>query len=143
MVGLSSLLSTPRLTKRLVNVYRVIKASKSTEELEAFENGRRSTTCLVMLAILFGRPLIANELLRGIHERTAPFDVSGQRLVDALKARTPRADEPARVTQAWQETTALLESIGIDQTVGAFAQEPQEVARYSLASGHEWHTWRR
>lgn len=143
MVGLASLLGTPRLTKRLVNVYRVIKASKSADELDAFENGRRSTTCLVMLAILFGRPLIANELLRGIHEHTAPFDEGGRRLVDALKARMPRPDEPARVMQAWRETADLLDSLGIVHSVGAFAQEPQEVARYSLASGHEWHTWRR
>ncbi|WP_457351338.1 P-loop NTPase fold protein [Roseateles sp. P5_D6] len=143
IVSLAPLLGTPRLTKRLVNVYRVIKASKSADELDAFESGRRSTTCLVMLAILFGRPLVANELLRGIHEGTTPFDNGGMRLIDALKARVPPNDEPLRVTDAWRQTAELLASIGILHTVGAFAREPQEVARYSLASGHAWHTWQR
>lgn len=143
IVQLAPLLGTPRLTKRLVNVYRVIKASKSAAELEAFENGRRAATCLVLLAILFGRPLIANELLRGLHEGTAPFDVRGRRLREALSMRADATDLPPRQQRAWQETADLLAAIGIERTIGDFADEPQEVARYSLASGHEWHTWRR
>lgn len=142
IVALAPLLGTPRLTKRLVNVYRVIKSSKSPADLEAFENGRRATTCLVLLAILFGRPLIANALLRGIHEGTAPFDVRGHRLRDALEACAKQAGE-GRAQRAWQEAADLLALLGIDRTVGDFGEEPQEVARYSLASGHEWHTWRR
>src|SRR5262249_52005522 len=61
------LLPTPRVAKRLVNVYRVIKAAKSAEELDAFEREGRTTTCLLMLAILFGRPSIAADLLRSLH----------------------------------------------------------------------------
>lgn len=143
IVQLAPLLGTPRLTKRLVNVYRVIKASKSAAELEAFENGRRAATCLVLLAILFGRPLIANELLRGLHEGTAPFDVRSRRLRESLSMRAQATELPQRQQRAWQETAELLASIGIERTIGDFADEPQEVARYSLASGHEWHTWRR
>lgn len=142
IVALAPMLGTPRLTKRLVNVYRVIKSSKSGAELEAFENGRRATTCLVLLAILFGRPLIAITLLRGIHEGTAPFDVRSRRLRDALETCAKQAGE-GRAQRAWQEAADLLALLGIDRTVGDFAEEPQEVARYSLASGHEWHTWRR
>lgn len=143
IVALAPLLGTPRLTKRLVNVYRVIKSSKSGADLEAFENGRRATPCLVLLAILFGRPLIANALLRGIHEGSAPFDVRGRPLREALAdcANTPH--QPPRQRQAWQEAADLLQALGIHRTIGDFADEPEEVARYSLASGHEWHTWRR
>lgn len=143
IVRLAPLLSTPRLTKRLVNVYRVIKAGKSVDEVEAFDNGKRAGTCLVMLALLFGRPLIASALLRGIHEGTAPFDKPGQRLVDAIRARVAAPEEAERVTQAWRQTAELLASVGVEESVGDFALEPQEVARYSLASGHDWHTWRR
>ncbi|WP_326542377.1 P-loop NTPase fold protein [Pseudorhodoferax sp.] len=143
IVRLAPLLATPRLTKRLVNVYRVIKAGKSADEVEAFDHGTRAGTCLVMLALLFGRPSIASALLRGIHEGTPPFDKPGQRLVDAIRLRAAAPGEPERITQAWQQTAELLASIGVEETVGGFSLEPQEVARYSLASGHDWHTWRR
>lgn len=143
IVSLTPLLATPRLTKRLVNVYRVIKAGKSTEELAAFENGRRGTTCLVMLAVLFGRPAIASDLLRRLFEGTDPFAKPGLRLVDALMQRVPADGEPANLTRAWKETTDFLAGIGVEETVADFALEPREVARYSLASGHAWHTWQR
>jgi hypothetical protein len=135
------LLPTPRIAKRLVNVYRVIKARKSAEELDAFEREGRATTCLLMLAILFGRPGIAAELLRALHERQSPFEKSDEPLVAALRRRPSPEGEPAHIRDSWAKLIRTLEAIGITESVGNCAREPKEVARYSLVSGHDWHTW--
>lgn len=135
------LLPTPRIAKRLVNVYRVIKASKSAEELDAFEREGRTKTCLLMLAILFGQPGVAAELLRALHERQPPFEKSDEPLVAALRKRSSPEGEPAHVRDSWARLIRTLEAIGITENVGNCAREPKEVARYSLVSGHDWHTW--
>jgi hypothetical protein len=135
------LLPTPRIAKRLVNVYRVIKARKSAEKLDAFEREGRATTCLLMLAILFGRPGIAAELLRALHERRSPFEKPDEPFIAALRRRHPPEDEPANVRDSWDKLIGALETIGITESVGNCAREPKEVARYSLVSGHDWHTW--
>lgn len=138
---LAPLLPTPRIAKRLVNVYRVIKARKSPEELDAFEREGRATTCLLMLAILFGRPGIAAWLLRALHERRSPFEKPDEPLLAALRRRHPPEGEPANVLDSWDKLIGALEAIGISETVGNCAREAKEVARYSLVSGHDWHTW--
>jgi hypothetical protein len=135
------LLPTPRIAKRLVNVYRVIKAAKSVEELDAFEREGRTTTCLLMLAILFGRPGIAAQLLRALHERRPPFENSDELLTAALRRRESPKGEPANVRDSWNKLIGTLEAMGITESVGNCAREPKEVARYSLVSGHDWHTW--
>jgi hypothetical protein len=143
IVRLVPLLPTPRIAKRLVNVYRVIKARKSVVELDAFEREGRDRTCLLMLAILFGRPAIAAELLRALHEERAPFDNPEEALIEALGKRCAPAGEPAGVHDAWEKLAATLKAIGITESVGRCAREPMEVARYSLVTGHDWHTWSR
>jgi KAP-like P-loop domain-containing protein len=140
---LAPLIPTPRIAKRLVNVYRVIKAGKSAEQIEVFEREGRATTCLLMLAILFGRPTIAGELLRTLHESTPPFENPAEALLAAMRRRVPSQDEPLEIQEAWIELVETLEAIGVSNNVGQCAREPQEVARYSLASGHDWHTWGR
>jgi hypothetical protein len=135
------LLPTPRIAKRLVNVYRVIKSGKSAEALDAFEREGRATTCLLMLAILFGRPGIAAELLRALHERKPPFEKPDETFIAALRRRLPLEGEPANVRDSWDKLVGALEAIGITESVGDCAREPMEVARYSLVSGHDWHTW--
>lgn len=144
------LLPTPRIAKRLVNVYRVLKAGKSVEEADRFERASRAQPCLLMLAILFGRPLIATELLRGLAERTAPFDRPERRLVEALHARGGRAAAAGGIGGGadagpgadWHALAETLQAMGVDAAVGACAAEVLEVARYSLVTGHDWHTWR-
>jgi hypothetical protein len=142
IVRLAPLLTTPRIAKRLVNVYRVIKARKTAEEVDKFEREGRSQSCLLMLTILFSRPMIAAELLRGLHEGVTPFENPEESLVKSLGRRTSPDGETPEKREAWQRLTDTLKAIGVTATVGACAREPREIARYSLVSGHEWHTWR-
>ncbi|WP_437930145.1 P-loop NTPase fold protein [Sorangium sp. So ce291] len=137
------LLPTPRIAKRLVNVYRVIKSGKSVTALEEFERERRSESCLLMLAILFGQPVVASELLRALHEGKEPFNDRKQPLVEAVGKRKALDGEPAYVREEWTRLHATLQGLELAATVGECAREPVEVARYSLVSGHDWHTWTR
>lgn len=133
------LLPTPRIAKRLVNVYRLIKASKAPDALEQFETQGRAESCLLMLAILFGRPEIAGDLVRKLHERSTPFHDGTARLTDAVRKHA--ATQSASQARPWESLARTLDSIGIQSTVEACAREPLEIARYSLVSGHDWHTW--
>jgi hypothetical protein len=137
---LAPLLPTPRIAKRLVNVYRLIKASKSAEELEAFDRGGRCKPSLLMLAILFGRPSLSLEFFRGLHERRSPFDKPEEKLVEALRRQTASGVTDPRGAQ-WTSLLRDLERMGIGLTVEDCARESSEVARYSLVTGRDWHTW--
>ncbi|MBN1655975.1 MAG: hypothetical protein JXA30_19565 [Deltaproteobacteria bacterium] len=136
------LLPTPRIAKRLTNVYRLIKASKNVVELEKFKKDERASSCLLMLAILFGRPAIATGLLKALYEESPPFNQPGEKFVDALRRRQPR-EIGSRYREEWIKLASILKDLGVTLTVEQCAREPLEVARYSLVSGHEWHTWKR
>ncbi|MBX3155285.1 MAG: hypothetical protein KF773_04740 [Deltaproteobacteria bacterium] len=138
-----SLLPTPRVAKRLVNVYRLIKAGMNAAEREAFAREDRPTSCLVMLAILFGRPGVAGEILRSIQERTPPFDQGDAALADAVRTRASRTADPAHVAAEWKRISANLDALNLKLTIAACAREPLVIARYSLVTGHDWHTWKR
>jgi len=59
--------------------------------------------------------------------------------------RTPVADaagDAAGPSAEWIGLADKLGALGIKATVGQCAREVAEVARYSLVTGHEWHTWR-
>jgi hypothetical protein len=140
---LAPLLPTPRVAKRLINVYRLIKASKNIDALEEFQVKKRSNSNLLMLAILFGCPGVAAHLLRELHEREAPFDNPQELFRDAIRKRTARQDEPKHLQEEWRWLQETLDRIKVAATVDECAREPLEIARYSLASGHDWHTWKK
>jgi hypothetical protein len=85
--------------------------------------------------------VIAAELLRGLHEGVAPLDQPEELLVQALRRRPSAGGETSERLEAWRRLIDTLTAIGIEETVGACAREPREIARYSLVSGHDWHTW--
>jgi hypothetical protein len=143
LTKLVPLLPTPRVAKRLVNVYRLIKASKNAAELAKFELDDRATSCLTMLAILFGKPSVGNALLRALCAAEAPFDDPQRLLVDAIALRSQRASRPNELDERarWQALHRALQKVGSTLAIGQCAREPLEIARYSLVSGHDWHTW--
>ena len=145
--ALVALLPTPRIVKRLVKVYRLIKSSKDAEAQAAARANSADRATLLMLAVLFGRPGVAAELLRELQEGSSDFQNAPQTLCDALGARLQKiAAQPADTENsenraAWLEVAALLRTIDPTMTVGTCANVVPDVARYSLVTGHESHTW--
>jgi hypothetical protein len=151
--GLVALLPTPRIAKRLVNVYRLIKANKDAEAQAAARARREDCATLLMLAVLFGRPNIAADLMRQLVEHGVAFqepseplcsamDVKVGKLEHELKQASTTSDVAASHLAEWRDLAALVRAIDEQATVGMCAAVVLEVARYSLVTGHEWHTWR-
>ncbi len=136
---LAPLLPTPRVAKRLVNVYRLLKASRA--EVVATEEQRQSV--LLLLAVLFGRPVLAAELFRGLHEHNAPFDRDDEALAAALRHHADGKDSASPERTDWEQLLRDVEALhGLDVTVGQWREAPRLLARFSLVTGHESHLWR-
>ena len=79
--GLAELVATPRETKRLVNLYRLVRASLPADKLEPFLHDRVYQPLLTLLAVLVGFPRQAQALfrsLRMVDGGTAPEEVMGK-----------------------------------------------------------------
>jgi hypothetical protein len=152
LTRLAPLLPTPRLAKRLVNAYRLVKAMKDPDALDDYDRSERHRATLVMLAILFGHPAIAPDLFRSLHEAAPPFDTPTEKLADVIRRVSAVAsgrDETAVASASalsdaaeWQTLASQLDHIAIDLTIEDAAAEPAELARYSLVTGHDWHVWK-
>jgi hypothetical protein len=137
---LVAILPTPRMAKRLVNVYRLVKA---TRPLAVATKPQQHAT-LFLLAVLFGRPSIASELLRALFEKTAPFDKPETPLAGAIGTHAhnrgdQRDGSSGRVE--WETFGRQVAALCLGLTVGDCALAPEILARYSLVTGHEWHAW--
>ena len=69
LAGLHSFLDTPRQAKRVLNVYRLLKAPLDTQDRSMLEDSDRGhyQLVLLLLAILYGRPALAAKLLRRLY----------------------------------------------------------------------------
>jgi hypothetical protein len=171
LAGLHRLVPTPRLAKRLVNVFRLIKAGVPADELPEFEDPEhgRHRAVLLLLAILYGRSELAPELFRRLcagangdwpdatplHEALRQAAREGEEEPEEQKERTRRtardpdtAGEPpapprpnAGRTAGWTELADRIEEAAPDVPVAACRREAPRAARYSLVTGQEWHTW--
>jgi hypothetical protein len=75
MIRLRELIPSPRVAKRFVNVYRLLRASVEDEDWTAFlgdEHSGSHRPVLVMLAMLMGYPEAATDFLRAVIERHLP-----------------------------------------------------------------------
>jgi hypothetical protein len=137
--ALVALLTTPRMTKRLVNVYRLIKATRPG----AVATEPRQKATLLLLAALFGRPAVGGRLLRGLYERRPPFDRADARLADVLAKHVEAGagSRPVAEQAEWEILLRHVAAVGLTLTVGDCAGTPEILARYSFVTGHEWHAW--
>jgi hypothetical protein len=140
LAELVPLLPTPRIAKRLVNVYRLLKANLDADVHATSEANGRARSRLLMLAIMFGRPTLAVSLLRMLHERCAPFDEAGLALHTAIAKHATLA-QPERMIVEWTELSRVLARVASDVTIEHCMREPLEIARYSLIFGNDWHAW--
>jgi hypothetical protein len=63
---LGGIVQTPRATKRLVNIYRMLRVSVPDGELEAFRpgGGEEYQAVVLLLGVLIGQPLLAPQVFR-------------------------------------------------------------------------------
>ncbi len=147
MKQLGALLPTPRQAKRLVNVFRLIKLQIDEGRLDDFERpdagGHRAV--LALLAILFGRPNLAHVLFRALFELgAAPTTPTLHAWIDDLGKFLEASSKASDRTIAAEarDAAGLLEARYAGLSVADCAIWVGTVARYSLVTGQEWHTWR-
>jgi hypothetical protein len=100
--GLAPLLTrSPRSAKRFVNTYRVIKASLSETELEAFERDGTQRLVLLLVALMCGTPTVAATMASG-GRQPAPDGTLLDRLDDMAKQVTDGGE--CDRFQAWRQT---------------------------------------
>jgi hypothetical protein len=135
MTRLHELIPTPRAAKRFVNVYRLIRASITTEhELRWFLESREFAAVQVLLAIVTGAPAEASEILRKLLAQPEPgaWKLQWWQLVSEVI-------EPQLDRSSWRRLDARLEMLRADsevpKTCEGFRKWADDVARYSFHSG--------
>jgi hypothetical protein len=145
MARLNGLVTTPRETKRLVNTYRLVKATMSLGDLERLEKGDYRAA-LLMLAMQSGHPDEAAEVFRALNERKQG---SWWKFVEELEPKTRRG-KPGRhhnqLIEDMSEATAagwlelhramkLQRREGHDDDIVTFVRLWPAVARFGFATG--------
>lgn len=162
---------TPRIAKKITNVYRIIKAKTLLSDLDSLEEKEgRHEAILMLLAILFNYPQISEKLFKSISERTISpgsrnlkFYNGLTTLSDSMLAELKQSSEfqgeikglnmefvgdlqkKCKRIQAQaselKKISKLVESVDSSLTLVACEKESVEVSRYSLVTGQVWHTW--
>jgi hypothetical protein len=156
MKKLFPFIPSPRAAKRLVNVYRLLRATVGRDEWSTFLGGDGDgdfRAVLLLLALLTGYPSEGTDILRDLVED--PPGGTWWQAVAAYAARGGAADDPTPIKPAvaggavsqaaerarWRELLAKLgeaRALGVvDEQVpcAVFSAWARRVARYSFESG--------
>jgi len=150
---LAGLVPTPRATKRLVNVYRLLRASLSDDDLARFvvDGGSRGSyqAALVLLALQTGHPRKAERVLRKLFQRD-PKGAWADFVAELRPARRGKGDKGPIANAAepglrgaklheWRHLHHELERlVGLTQgcrSLGDYRWAARRVARYSFQTG--------
>lgn len=137
IVALRPLISTPRLAKRLINTYRLLRASLTADELTRLRRGEHKVV-LILLAVLLGEPERAHGLLRTLaSDATLPTNFTTRVRRSARVGHTPRptvarrrlapAPDPFETTLA----RVIAETKAVDNT-NSYQRWAPVVSRYSF-----------
>ncbi|MEZ4361331.1 MAG: P-loop NTPase fold protein [Kofleriaceae bacterium] len=135
---LGALLPTPRAAKRLVNLYRIVRASLDDEELTTLLAGRYRLTQLC-LALVTGNPAFGAELYReilsGVIGSRAQLEdwLSARSKEDAKLARRDRA--PGAVARARSALGVLSSHTAYFEAWDAVEATIRQVGRFSFETG--------
>jgi hypothetical protein len=119
MALLAPLVSTPRATKKLTNVYRLLRASLPPDERRVFVDEEGFRPAMVILAIVIGRPLRSGMVLKEL--KTADPESTFETFVNSLGP----VSDATRECMVWRNGQEL--SL-VDQDVWTrFQQELKDV----------------
>ena len=146
--SLSAFVTTPRLAKRMVNVFRLLKSRISLKELSSFrdETTGRYRPMLLLLALLYGRPELATVLFRSLCEGTLrPENSAAENLPfhKAIHTLASASNEQTSHDNPWIYLAKQVERVAPDITLKECEEESIQIARYSIVTGQFWHTWHR
>lgn len=137
--ALAPFVGTPRLAKRLLNVYRLLRVRAARLGSAAFLNRGHGEyrAAALLLAIQIGHPEAASHIVAALER--SPTDANFPSLLDRLatEARTEAVGrELARVRSRWEQVrNALIEAkAGVEAcyAVDAYVRWAPEVGRYSF-----------
>lgn len=163
------IVATPRSTKRLVNIYRMIRAQLSGEELEQLRGGPQGEgeylAVQLLLAILVGCPSLSPTIFRGLEKSNAnsfwlfikelkPSELNGK-WKNAVQENLTEAEvsDWERFVRMMQDWKTRIENSsnndrsveGVKQTLNgvtslkSFKKWVGEVSRYSFRAGQVVH----
>lgn len=127
---LHPLVPTPRVAKRIANVFRLIK---TWDAVGHGHGGIDHEAILVLLALLYGCPDDAEALF--------------EKLLDPDPSTPPEGDDAlhAFCTTSWPDLAPQIEAIAPEITVARAIDTLRQhhLPRFSLVTGRSWHSWAR
>jgi hypothetical protein len=149
MKTLYKLIPSPRAGKRLINIYRLLRASVNNAEYPAFIGNDASgeyQCALLLLGMLTGYPSEASEILEALI-RDQPNETWGE-FLNSIKEKISPAHQSGEVpkieansrpnSQSWNELFSKLQDLTGNITLrpcSTFVKWAPRVARYSFQSG--------
>jgi KAP family P-loop domain len=128
---MSSFITTPRGAKRFANIYRLIKAPLSPEDLVAFEGTAASQgefrAAMLLLAILTGFPQLSARLFRALDGQQTP-PITPQQIFANVREYLPESS----LTTQLQDCLNRLGPTDVSLTRQTYLKWIPKVARFSF-----------
>lgn len=135
--GLSALIPSPRSAKRLVNVYRFIRASLDPAELASFVGagaGSGDHQCVaLLLAVVTGFPTQSVDVFRALEPERA--EAAGADWWTFFDGITPREVDAARWEPLRQAMGRVRQKVPANLPLEPFVRWAPHVARFSFQTG--------
>jgi hypothetical protein len=138
MQALAPMVTTPRVSTRLVNIYRMIRSTQATGASSRFLDLDTGTgdykVILILLAIVSGFPGLATPLIEALMD--ADPELTWSSFVDELLAREPvgkaQVEDWGRMARALD---AVRRNAQIPDNLSTYREWVLRVARFSFAAG--------
>jgi WD40 repeat protein len=138
IIAVRPFIETPRSAKRLINTYRLLRASLGEADLAALrEHGHKPV--LLLLSVLLGEPEEATELMRELlSDQTLPPTLTAliRRCTTARRATTSRRVAGRRHTAAPEgleaKVSAVIKAAGTTDDAAEYRRWARHVSRYSF-----------
>jgi hypothetical protein len=128
LARMGPLIGTPRAAKRLVNLYRLIRAGLPDAEVSSFVEHRRFWPLVIVLAAQVGFPRVSSELLTCLVDGAEPSDTITGRVRRVPQRRRSESEE-----DQWDLLKAALLALCVDD-----AGKPVEEYDRPVSELREW-----
>lgn len=141
--ALAPMVTTPRVSTRLVNVYRMIRSTQPTGGPSRFLDLSTGTgdyqAILILLAIVSGFPDLAASTFEALLQADA--DLTWPAFVDGLLAQESERGalgvaQPGDWVRIGKALAAVQDNAQVPEGLSAYREWAPRVARFSFAAGH-------